>query len=88
MQAACVFFNPNAAYVAFRVKVLSGLGVTLTQAVTGVWRRGSHTPNKLGQARKKETTMTLARAEVLVCVKNSNYKSVKAKGVSIAGYGL
>ena len=72
------FFYPSSAYVAFRVKVLSGLGGVLTQAVMGVWRRGSHTPNKLKEARKRETTVTPARAEVLVCVMKSSYKLVKA----------
>lgn len=77
-RGSICFFYPNTAYVAFRVKVLAGWDVLLTQAVTGVWRRGSHTPNKLEKARKRETRVTPVRAEVLVCVRNSNYKLVKA----------
>lgn len=78
VEAASGFFYANAAYVAFRVKVLSGLGVLLTQAVTGVWRRGSHTPNKLRRAWKSETAVTPAGAEVLVCGMKSSYKLVEA----------
>ncbi|TWW72746.1 CMP-N-acetylneuraminate-beta-1,4-galactoside alpha-2,3-sialyltransferase [Takifugu flavidus] len=48
-----------------KVKVLAGWDVILTQAVTGVWRRGSHTPNKREKARKRETSVTPVRAEVL-----------------------
>lgn len=58
--------------------MLSSVGAVFTFAIMGVWRQEFHTLDNLREARKKETTMTSVRAEVLVCVKKSTGKLVNA----------
>lgn len=58
--------------------MLSGVGTVFTFAVMGVWSQGFHTLDNLREARKRETTVTSVRAEVLVCVKKSKSESVNA----------
>lgn len=66
---AATCFCPEIIRQVFTVTVLSSVGTIFTLAVMGVWRREFHTLDNLGEARKRETTVTSIRAEVLVCVK-------------------
>lgn len=76
-KAATCFYPETILYIpVFRVTVLSG--TVFTFVVTGVWRQGFHTLDNLREARKRETTLTSMRAEVLVCVKKSKGKLANA----------
>lgn len=75
---AATCFCPETIRQVFRVTMLSSVGTIFTLAVMGVWRREFHTLDNLGEARKRETTATSIRAEVLVCVKKSKGKLVTA----------
>lgn len=61
---AATCFCPEIIRQVFTVTMLSSVGTIFTLAVMGVWRREFHTLEK-----KRETTVTSIRAEVLVCVK-------------------
>lgn len=84
--AACFYPETMLHIQVLRVAMVSSVDTVFMLVVMGVWRQRA--VNNLREARKRETTVTSTRAEVLVCVKKSEGKLVNASDSWLTKKGI